>query len=82
MRLTLDIIPHGLTEFRKEIARLDIVNDGTGDKRTGSYDVYLKYKGDKSALCVGKVEAYNRNEPVFILLSRALELINHKQVKN
>lgn len=39
LRVTIELIPHGAESHKYKIAVVDIVNDGTGTKEVGNYDV-------------------------------------------
>ena len=41
LRVTIDLIPFGREELKKELGVVEIINDGTGNAELGNYDVYV-----------------------------------------
>lgn len=41
IKVTVEIVPFGKTEFTKELAELQIVNDGSGNQQLGNYKCML-----------------------------------------
>jgi hypothetical protein len=79
IRVTIELIPFGFErhEQRKEIGRIEIFNDGTGDKNTGNYGVRLFRKNSKSSvLGVGSVLGYKRKtQSVWKLVYQAIQSV-------
>ena len=42
IRCTIEMIPHGIEDKARKLGIVEIANDGTGDRHTGSYKVCLK----------------------------------------
>lgn len=68
LRVTLDIIPFGSEAHRRTIGTLEIINDGTGDRDTGNYDVSIDGR-------TARVEDHDREDGAWVLLRRALEAL-------
>lgn len=69
LRITIDLVPLGKEEFKREIGKITIVNDGTGDYRIGNYRYTV---GDDTGTIKGKLKGHNRLKSVFHLLRDVL----------
>jgi len=66
-----------------ELARMTVATDGTGDVKTGNYNVYRARKGQKTNVDLlskpfraGRVECHARlNEHVWNLVRKAIEAV-------
>ena len=79
IRVTVELIPGGWEDSpgRNEIGRMEIANDGTGDEKTGNYDIDLFRRGSSTAIQrVGYVDNYPRKSAsIWKLVKRALEVV-------
>lgn len=71
IRITIELVPYGYEEGKKEIGKGYIVNDGTGSVEDGNYYAYFNYEGYSTY--VSRVEKFPRTEKnVWELLQKAL----------
>jgi hypothetical protein len=69
LRISIDLVPYGKKEFKREISSITIFNDGTGDALVGNY----KYKlTDDTGSITGKLKGHERDKSVFHLLKDVL----------
>jgi len=74
LRLTLEIVPHGIESRKRTVGTLHIINDGSGTIETGNYTGILR-TDDPSDERHGRVEEYPRlSKPVWSLVGAFLEL--------
>ena len=69
LRITIEVVPHGKEEFKREIGKIIIANDGTGDYRIGNYEYTIS---DETGKITGRVKGHNRLRSVFHLLREVL----------
>lgn len=67
LRITVEIVPFGSEGSKRKLAEVEVVNDGTGDKHLGNYDV--RWNG----INVGRVEDHWRAEGYLPLVKRVME---------
>lgn len=78
VRITVEMIPHGMEKHKKTIATCVIVNDGTGTKTNGNYNVYFNGAVNKSHVPIRVVDFNRTRKSIWGLLHRALDMkINH-----
>ncbi len=70
----IELWPHGYENEAKEIGRIYIVNDGSGDVMSGNYNVQIEYEDGKYNK--GKIEGHDRTKSVYHLLAKALTACN------
>lgn len=77
IRIRIELVPHGNDKIIREIGRMEIVNDGTGDNRIGNYDIRLFRRGSKTTIQnTGKIYSYPRKAySIWVLLKKAIEAI-------
>jgi hypothetical protein len=78
IRVTVELIPHGDESRKRELARMEIVNDESGDQATGSYDGVLF--AEYTPLCgrYGRVTGFHRSkQSVMSLVGAFLKLWGH-----
>jgi len=69
LSITIDLVPLGKEEYKREIGKIIIANDGTGDYRIGNY----KYKlTDDTGNITGELKGHERGKSVFHLLKDVL----------
>lgn len=79
--IPIDLLPLGFTHNKRTLGKVVIINDGTGDRKTGNYDITIVGASDR-AIRRGRVEGWPRqSRPVFELLLAALESCNYKPRK-
>jgi len=69
LRITIDLVPFGKEELKREIGQITIINDGTGDYKLGNYKYTV---GDETGTVKGKLKGHNRLQSVFHLLKSVL----------
>jgi hypothetical protein len=82
LHVRVDVVPGGIEQVRYNLTDLYLANDGTGDRRTGHYDVYLrdprgqdKSKGrDKRPGWIGRIENFDRTRGRDVLAAEGLRL--------
>lgn len=79
LRVTIELIPHGIETQAKTIGVVEIINDGTGNQQAGNYNVTAshagKYFGRSGLFKKGSVKNFYRELSPYRLLSRALKAI-------
>lgn len=78
LRVTVEIIPYGRFELRRTLYEIDIVNDLTGNEKTGNYNVNIKGDTWNDKL---QIKDFNRLKSfgALRLLSKVIDkYINHK----
>lgn len=78
LRITIELLPHGLEENKKILGIAEIINDLTGDEESGNYKVKIWNLNDKTGRLQlwkkGSVKNFLRQKlTVWHLLSRALQ---------
>lgn len=77
LKVKVELYPHGYVEGKQTLAELLIINDGTGTREKGNYNVIIHEKGTKKILKKGKVKGYKRLEkPVWDLVAKAIKAIS------
>ncbi len=74
--IKIELWPHGYRFMAKEIGRIHIVNDDSGDAEIGNYTVQIDHEDGKYNK--GKIKGYDRTKPVYHLLAKALAACNIK----
>jgi len=77
IRVTVELVPHGVESRKREIGRLEIANDGTGDEETGNYTgtLFAEYSPEGRS---GRVFAFSRQkQSVWSLIGGFLKLWGH-----
>jgi hypothetical protein len=64
--IKIDLVPFGIEEYRKCIAGVEIVNDGTGSAEEGNYNITF------SDGMIVRVEKHRRAHDIYTLLFSAL----------
>ena len=75
LRITVELIPHGLESQARKIGSLEIVNDGTGTKQTGNYAFTIYgpvHGGDVDVWWQGEFQGYERNRGYWSLVKKIL----------
>lgn len=74
LKIEMHIIPYGLVEKVRLLARIDISNDGTGTKNLGNYDIQVfeeRVEG-KPSIQKFKLRNFKRSLGCFVLLVKVL----------
>ena len=73
----IELWPYGIKERAREIGRLNIVNDGSGDTRIGHYKVEVKhggiFSGKEGNWKTGVVKNHKRILSPYHLVYRAIK---------
>ncbi len=75
IRITVEMVPHGMESKKYEIGRAIIANDGTGNQTLGNYEYVInRVDGDKEVVfAAGEIKGFRRRErPVWNLIYRML----------
>lgn len=75
LRVTIELVPHGMEDRKKKIGEMVIANDGSGDSFNGNYQALIaedSWSGDKEAYV--KVHGYDRSQSVWELVETVLRL--------
>lgn len=78
LRVTVELIPHGIESRKRTLAKMEIVNDATGDAEVGNYTGKLcaEYTGPDGR--IGYVTQYHRKtQSVWSLVGAFLKLWGH-----
>lgn len=80
LRVTIELWPGGLEEYRQEIGRMDIYNDvmrfHPAHPRRGNYGVRLWRKGFRSVRREGEVNDWPRlSKDVWLLVKQAIDSV-------
>ena len=78
LRVTVELLPYGYEKGKRELARMHIGNDGTGDWHTGNYNVVLFGAGEHDKdepIIETRVEGHDRTQNVWALLKKIFEKI-------
>lgn len=70
LRITIELVPFGREAYKRTIAGLNIINDGTGNNDTGNYKYELF--DDQGDSIKGKLIGHNRMQSVFKILQAVL----------
>ncbi len=73
LRVRVELLPGGIP-FPVTLSELHVVNDGTGDRDIGNYDVF----GPDLSWRIGRIEGFCRSLGCDALVARALELARDK----
>lgn len=61
IRITVELFPWGSEKYKTKIGQIDIINDGSGTKNTGNYNIKLYRKGSNSTITkTGKIYNFPR----------------------
>jgi len=71
----VELLPFGFASKKRELCRLMIVNDGTGNRQTGYYDVATSTNEGQSVERKGRVENHPRQAHVLKLIAKALKSV-------
>ena len=78
IRVTVELIPHGIESLKRTLATMDIANDGTGDLSVGNYTGCLHAEYTAPVGRTGKVRGFNRKtQSVWSLIGAFLKLFGH-----
>lgn len=73
LRVTVELVPFGVESKKHEIAKMEIINDGTGTNTKGNYDVRVFVRNSKHVMRKGKVSEHSRlAESVWTLVDKAI----------
>lgn len=78
----IELVPDGDEEGTRQLAQLNIVNDGTGTASNGHYDAVLTmFDRDGCAFVkTARIEGFDRDMPGVMLVSQALlQLMPYKR---
>lgn len=76
LEIRIDLVPYGRESGRRELGRLRIVNDGTGDYLIGNYTVNAEVHHIPDRVWLGRVEGFERRDrDVLDLLRLALNAL-------
>jgi len=78
IRVTVELVPHGDEERKREIGRLEIANDGSGDEETGNYTgrLFAEYTPEEGRR--GRLFSFARQrQSVWSLIGGFLKLWGH-----
>jgi hypothetical protein len=70
LRITIELVPFGREAYKRTIAGINIINDGTGDVDIGNYKYELM--DDHGDSIKGKLKGHNRQQSVFKILQAVL----------
>lgn len=77
LRVTVELVPHGIEDRKETLATMEIANDGTGTRRTGNYNTRLIDKNGRIHR-TGRVEEHPRLDlSVWKLIIKALSGLGH-----
>lgn len=82
IKITVEIYPFGVTEEKRTIGELFIVNDGTGTIEFGNYSYginKINQEGDVEAHHIGLIKKHKRFSGVWSLIGR---ILNTKECKD
>jgi hypothetical protein len=72
IRVTVELVPHGIESRKRLVGMLHIVNRGDGTKRRGNYDYYLD--STREQMRAGQVWDFPRlSRHVWYLIARVLK---------
>ena len=75
--IKIELWPAGFERYKKEIGRMEIVNDGSSqDPKRGNYDVRLFRRGSNKILRDGKIEDHARKSAtIWKLVRKAIDSV-------
>lgn len=83
IRVTIELISAVNPARNRELGRLDIANDGTGNGTIGNYDAILHAEYTPPAGRVARVEGFRRTkQSVWSLVGAALKQMGHTKHVN
>ena len=83
LRITVELISAVDPTRSRELGRLDISNDGTGDGAIGNYDAILHAEYTPPAGRIARVEGFRRTkQSVWSLVGAALKQMGHTRHVN
>jgi hypothetical protein len=78
IRVTVDLVPHGVESRKRTIGTLTIRNTGTGTEEVGNYKAVLNAEYMKGDGRSGQVFSFHRkNRSVWSLVGAFLKLFGH-----
>lgn len=78
IRVTVELVPHGIETAKRQIAVMEICNDGTGTKEAGSYYASLHAEYTSPSGRCGYVWGFRRqSQSVWSLIGAFLKLFGH-----
>lgn len=78
IRVTVELIPHGMESKKRTIATMEIENDGTGNSEVGNYFGVLQAEYTAPSGRTGRVKEFHRhNQSVWSLIGAFLKLWGH-----
>lgn len=78
LRITVEIIPHGIEDQKRILGTMEIVNDGTGTRRDGNYAGRLHAEYTDATGRRGYVRSFRRQgQSVWSLVGAFLKLWGH-----
>lgn len=78
LRVTTEIVPYGKEEWKEEIFTVEIINDATGDRNTGNYDIRYYKQGEEYGKA--RIESYPRELGAGKLVYEALKVLLEEDV--
>lgn len=72
LRVTIELVPYGNEDEAREIGKMLIANDGTGDYRTGNYAFVYTYTDRDSQVARGTVHKFPRSLGAWSLVKKIL----------
>ena len=79
LRVTIDLVPHGIETCKRPVALIEIENDGTGTNARGNYEVRAEGEtvGGWDTFFAGRVEGVQRGD-YLRLVAGALQAITEE----
>ena len=77
LKVTVEILPHGYDDEREVIGEMTIINDGTGNRLMGSYDIEANEAGKETH---GRITNYFRAQSLWKLLGEAMEEVEYNEM--
>ena len=75
--VTVELLPFGFRKYKRELSRMTIVNDGTGNRQTGYYDIATSITEGVSVDRKGRVENHPRDANVWSLIAKAVSSLGY-----
>ena len=77
--VSVDIDPYGISELRRPVCNMKIVNDGTGTDEYGNYRV--EYYSDDGTRETAQVKEFCRDLGALALVERAIYMLRFEEAK-
>jgi hypothetical protein len=75
LRITIELVPHGVESAAKTLHVAKIWNDGSGNLASGNYEARLSTRGNRSVWKAVRVEGFKRKRLLaWDLLYRVLKI--------